>query len=605
MIDLRPSFAQPGRALSMRSMRSVRSACPWSALSVLLVLAAASPAQASGFTDIGQDIESEAETTVRFSGALRARFELLYNLDLDRGLSPSGQALFPVPLSDPDAQTLTHADMRLRTDIALIVPAASVAIKIRLDGLDNLSLGSQPDGVPSVAVSQRDAREPIRIKRAYGEVLTPFGLLAFGRMGNHWGLGMLANGGDCASCDSGDAADRIAFLTPLLGHVWAISYDFTATGPSTPRNHPRRAVDLDPWDDVRTVTFAVLDFHSDVARRRRARAGKTSFEYGAYVSHRWQDRDVPAHYLSVSTPVAIDGAQVTPRDFRATAVDVWARLTLPTGRIELEAAYLGARIGQPSLIPGVELRDASFEHEGRNVEAIACRPIDMDAANDAAEGVPHPALLLIPGYSRSARDYVPLAVRLAKMGVASLAVTQPGFGRSDGPPDFVGPFTMEVVGAGFDRLRSMEGVDPSRVGVFGYSRGAMAASLLATRRDDLACAIFGAGIYDMQALYPEIQLEGIRENVDLETGGASPEALRERSSLHAMDRLACPVLILHGARDINTPVTQAQMLRDRLEELDKDWQLRVYDDRDHDIGRENLNEAMQEFLARTILSQPE
>ncbi len=47
------------------------------------------------------------------------------------------------------------------------------------------------------------------------------------------------------------------------------------------------------------------------------------------------------------------------------------------------------------------------------------------------------------------------------------------------------------------------------------------------------------------------------------------------------------------------------MLRDRLGELDKDWQLRVYDDRDHDIGRENLNEAMQEVLARTILSQPE
>ena len=331
------------------------------ALTLLLIavlVASARPASASGFTDIGQDIEAETETTVTVHGALRLRLELLYNLDLDRGPTPSGQLLFPVPLSDPEAQTLTHADMRVRTDLSLIVPAASAAVKIRLDGLDNLSLGSQPDGVPSVAVSQRDAREPIRIKRAYGEVLTPFGLLAFGRMGNHWGLGMLANGGDCASCDSGDAADRIAFLTPLLGHVWAVSYDFTATGPNTPRNHPRRAIDLDPWDDVRTFTFAMLRFRTDIARRRRARAGRATFEYGAYVSHRWQDRDVPAHYLPVASPVPLDGAQVTPRDFRATAVDVWSRLTLPSGRIELEAAYLTARIGQPSLIPGVELTDA-------------------------------------------------------------------------------------------------------------------------------------------------------------------------------------------------------------------------------------------------------
>ena len=326
-------------------------------LFVLLIVLAPSSVLASGFTDIGQDIESESETVVRFTGALRTRFELLYNLDLDRGLTPTGQALYPTPLSDPTAQTLTHVDFRLRSDIALVVPRASMAIKLRIDMLDNLSLGSQPDGVPSVAVSQRDAAEPIRIKRAYGEVLTPFGLLAFGRMGNHWGMGMLANGGDCASCDSGDAADRIAFVTPLLGHVWAVAYDFTATGPYTARNHPRRSIDLDPWDDVRTVTFAVLNFRSDVARRRRARADLASFEYGAYVSHRRQDRDVPAHYLPIANPVAIDGAQVTARDFRATAVDGWARLTLPYARFEVEAAYLAARIGQPSLIPGVELRD--------------------------------------------------------------------------------------------------------------------------------------------------------------------------------------------------------------------------------------------------------
>jgi len=323
----------------------------------LLAILAPSVTHASGFTDIGQDIAAQTETTVVFTGALRTRYELLHNFDLDRGLSPSGHAIFPVPLSDPDAQLLTHGDMRLRSDIALLSPGAGVAVKIRLDALDNLSLGSQPAGVPSVAVSQRDTSDPLRIKRAYAEVLTPFGLLAAGRMGNHWGLGMLANGGDCSDCDSGDSTDRIAFLTPLLGHVWAFAFDFTASGPYTQRNAPRRAIDLDPWDDVRTFTVAVLDFTSDVSRRRRARADKITFEYGAYVSHRWQRGDVPASYLPAANPTPLTSAQSMYRGFRATAVDGWLRITLPAGRIEVEAAYLGARIEQPSLIPGVELRD--------------------------------------------------------------------------------------------------------------------------------------------------------------------------------------------------------------------------------------------------------
>ena len=361
-------------------------------------LAVSAQAQRSVYTDVGQAIEAEADTTIQAHGALRTRAEALYNLDLDRGLTPSGQALFPVPLADPTGQWLTHADMRLRTDVSLIVPAAGMALHVRIDALDNLALGSQPDGVPSVTTSQRPANEPIRIERAYGQVLTPFGLLAAGRMGNHWGLGMLANGGDCASCDSGDAADRIAFFTPLLGHVWGIAYDFSAIGPTTPRNHPGRVVDVEPSDDVRTITFAMIDFATDVPRRRRARAGLATLEYGAYVSHRRQDTDVPAHYLPAANPPELDRGQVMSRGFRATAVDVWGRLTLPYGRIEVEAALLTARIDQPSLLPGVELRDtyrsrqigAAFESDFGPDHALGQSPWSLGLDAGFASGDPAP-----------------------------------------------------------------------------------------------------------------------------------------------------------------------------------------------------------------------
>ena len=50
----------------------------------------------------------------------------------------------------------------------------------------------------------------------------PVGVLSAGRMGNHWGLGMLANGGDCLDCNGGDAVDRLAFITDTADQVVSV-----------------------------------------------------------------------------------------------------------------------------------------------------------------------------------------------------------------------------------------------------------------------------------------------------------------------------------------------------------------------------------------------
>ena len=249
--------------------------------------------------------------------------------------------------------------MRLRTDVNVYAPGGMVAVKARLDALDNVALGSAPEGIPSASSTQGARGYAVTLERVWGEALTPIGLFAVGRMGSHWGLGMLTHGGDCLDCDSGDAADRVAFVTPLVGHLWAIAYDFSATGPFVPDRSGKRAIDVAPSASVHTVTFAVLRDRSPAARRRRAKAGKDTLEYGAYASHRWQNKDVPATYLPVAQPVAIDSNQVMARGYRATALDLWSRVSGRGYRVELEAAYLMARVDQPSLIPGVKFRDAA------------------------------------------------------------------------------------------------------------------------------------------------------------------------------------------------------------------------------------------------------
>jgi len=310
-------------------------------------------ALATGFTDIGQDIVARDRVDVQVHGYMRVRAEALDNLDLDRGLTPSGQPLFPVSLSDPNAQVLTYADMRLRTDFAIYAPGGGVAVKARIDTLDDQPLGGSYVGAPASSTTQASLSNVFHVKRAYGEALTPIGLLAAGRMGNAWGLGILANGGDCADCDSGDSADRIAFLTPVLDHIVALAYDFTATGPFVPGASGATFLNIAPSASVHTVTFAVLHFRDEFARRRRRLAGKVTFEYGAYVSHRWQADDIPATYLPIAVPVTINASQVMMRGYTATAIDGWARLTAPVARVEAEWAMLLANVDQPSLIPGV------------------------------------------------------------------------------------------------------------------------------------------------------------------------------------------------------------------------------------------------------------
>ncbi|MBS2030150.1 MAG: TIGR04551 family protein [Deltaproteobacteria bacterium] len=311
-------------------------------------------AAATGFTDIGQDIVPTDTPRFEAAGTFRLRTAGLDNLDLDRGPTPSGQLLFPVPLSDPNGQWLTAADLRLRTDLAAYAPGGIVAVKARLDILGDLAAGGLPDGVPSASHSQLSPTPSIRVRRAYGEALLPFGLIVAGRTGDQWGLGMLTNGGDCADCDDGDVADRIALISPIAGYIWALSYDFSSSGPLATERDGIRQVDIDPTVDVRTVTFAFLNWNDPAALVRRRKAGLLTFNYGAYASYRWQPHDLPASYLALAAPVNLDGAQVVDRGFQAAAFDGWFRLIGPRMRVEAEAALLLAKVDQASLIPGVE-----------------------------------------------------------------------------------------------------------------------------------------------------------------------------------------------------------------------------------------------------------
>jgi uncharacterized protein (TIGR04551 family) len=294
-------------------------------------------------------------TQIVVHGALRVRDAQLYNLDLDRGLDSRGQPIFPVPLGG--GQRIDAMDLRARTDVALYARGVGVAVKARIDWLDNVALGGDPDlsnGSPATSPGQRPTA--VVIKRAWGEALTPLGILAVGRMGAHFGLGISANGGDCEDCDHGDAADRAAFVAPLAGHLVAFAYDIAARGPFTRSRDGGHALALEPSDGAAGPTLAILKVHSPAALARRADAGRTSVEYGAYLARRAQDRDVPASYLPTATAETMfTSSDLVARGFSATSTGGWLRVSNATIRLEAELVYARANIAQPSLIPGAEI----------------------------------------------------------------------------------------------------------------------------------------------------------------------------------------------------------------------------------------------------------
>jgi len=227
---------------------------------------------------------------------------------------------------------------------------------------------------------------------------------------------------------------------------------------------------------------------------------------------------------------------------------------------------------------------------GHNVEAISFQP--------PGEGR-FPGILLIPGYQRSATDYISLGRILGQQGFASLAVTQPGFGKSDGKADYVGPATIEALTTGFKKFRRESFVDSNKMGVFGYSRGGMAASLLAVKLEGVRAAVFGAGIYDFQRAYDEVKIEGIRENMKAETG-MTKKGIEERSSILQMKKLRAPVLILHGEKDENVPVSQALLLRARLFELKKDFEIKLFPNAEHGIPGDEWIPIAIDFFSRRL-----
>jgi uncharacterized protein (TIGR04551 family) len=309
------------------------------------------------------------ELRLTLDGYLRVRGDVWNDLDLSRGPTPStNQPIFPTPAAGGGDHTVTSADMRLRLDPTLEVGQA-VRLHLRIDILDNVGWGSTPDVLPSYssyALATATAVSPeggynalhdvIRVKRAWGDVVLPFGVLSAGRMGAlvSWGTGFFINNGDCLGCDFGDSGDRLALTVPILNHYVTALYELSASGPYvTPGAQP---IDIERRAHVNTFALSIARVDSPEAQRRKLRAHRVLVQYGLLASYRQQDLDAPAWTQPGGLQRSYAAGDFVARDLQSFAGDAWLLVHAGGFRAEVELAAVVGRIGDATNMPGVSLR---------------------------------------------------------------------------------------------------------------------------------------------------------------------------------------------------------------------------------------------------------
>ncbi|MBI2641921.1 prolyl oligopeptidase family serine peptidase [Candidatus Roizmanbacteria bacterium] len=233
-----------------------------------------------------------------------------------------------------------------------------------------------------------------------------------------------------------------------------------------------------------------------------------------------------------------------------------------------------------SLKPVVSTSFEKYIHvvKGKRIENYFVRPNSKKK---------FPVILYLHGWIPSGYSSLPFLDSSASLWEyvlrdwAIFAPILPGYGFSEGVQDISGPETVDVVNSCIrELLINLPNVDETKLVLYGFSRGANLAATIATNSPvNFSAAIFQSGYYDFRRRYYE-ESEEKRRMVDKEIL-VSEEAFNLRSPLFRMDRLSCPVLILHGKNDIIVNASQSLTLDQELTRLGKPHRTVIFDNVEH------------------------
>jgi dipeptidyl aminopeptidase/acylaminoacyl peptidase len=278
--------------------------------------------------------------------------------------------------------------------------------------------------------------------------------------------------------------------------------------------------------------------------------------------------------------------------FRSSAsypcMNILRRFTFPVLRIFYLVACNAARkisIEALSDTPAGITSRFVFPTSGSNAEAYLTRP--------AGPG-PFPLMILLHSHTIGfigAGSIVPEAEAFASdLCYAGLAVSLPGYGATEVVPGIDPNITLNVVLDAVSLVKKLPWIDSKRFYLYGFSRGAFFAALLANRLEGIEGIVLHSGAYDLNRLYQETPW--IRSLLN-PNGERNPKLI---SILPEVPTWYAPTLILHGGKDSVVSVQQAILLRDSLEAAKKPYRFVLYPDNGHRLPPEDVRKKATAFL---------
>jgi len=185
--------------------------------------------------------------------------------------------------------------------------------------------------------------------------------------------------------------------------------------------------------------------------------------------------------------------------------------------------------------------------------------------------------------------FQPLFQALVAAGVQVFAPNvrgSAGFGRSFSQADDLDRrFTaITDVRAAVTFLRSSGLADPDRIGVSGRSYGGyLTLVALAWFPDLFAVGVDVCGMSDLETFYTDTE-PWIAAAATTKYGdpAADGELLRALSPIHSVDRIAAPLMVVHGTYDTNVPLGEASRIVEALRERGASPRFLLFDDEGHE-----------------------
>lgn len=229
---------------------------------------------------------------------------------------------------------------------------------------------------------------------------------------------------------------------------------------------------------------------------------------------------------------------------------------------------------------------ADFYHKPMQVDEIALSIRHNDGVHETnAQLGTLPALVYCRGgIGNVGRVRPEWIMEFARHGYIVVAPCYRGSEGGEGRDEFGGSDQFDVESA-IELLMSHPMVSRSAISLLGFSRGSINATQAASRFPLAHSLVLFGGVSDLAATYAErVDLRRMLKRVLGGTPTKAPEKYIARSPIHLLATVHCPILLVHGVRDIQVAFRHAVWMCQALELRQPPHDFMIYSDQGHHLS---------------------